>query len=784
MWRLHSDHGRQWWTFSTSDAETNLDDPALAKEAALIEEARRTFHEHRFERKQAADQVYRIQALLRAQGVLSNAELSEEYAKAATLGELDATLWRGFCWYARLQQPDGHWPGDYGGPMFLLPGLLIVCYISRTALPEPYRVEMRRYLLNMQNPDGGWGLHIEAPSGMFGTVLNYVALRLLGMEASEEPLVSARRFIHEHGGAVMTPSWGKFWLACLGCYSWRGMNPLTPEMWLLPYGSGDPTGSTRPAIGWFANPIMPARYWCHCRVVYLPMSHIYGKRASGPETPLVLALREELYIEPYDQIDWPRYRHVCSSLDEYTHRPRVQKWLWDVLYVYEWSNNPLIRRLRDRWLRPRALQETLLQVRQEDYNTKWICIGPVNKAINMLVAWYDRTSSDAEAHFRAHQDRVKDYLWVAEDGMKMQGYNGSQLWDTAFAAQAYAESADLFLDTDSCLERVLLACWRYLEMSQVLEDVPEAARFYRHISKGAWPFSTRDHGWPISDCTAEGLRAVLAIRALFRERGKEALLEPPINDERIFDAVNVILSFQNPSGGWATYENTRSYPWLEYLNPSEVFSDIMIDWDHVECTSACVRTLIVFLKAYPNHPRTAEIATAIRRGVQFMKRIQLPDGSWYGNWGVCFTYGTWFAVEALVDAGERLDSCPALERACQFLEEHQHPSGLGGWGETFESCSKKRWHHSPEIQTVNTAWALMTLLAARWYQRGPEQRELVHRAARVLMSAQRTSDGSWDQQLIRGVFNRNCMITYNYETVFAIWALGRYRRALQTDLVA
>jgi cycloartenol synthase len=80
----------------------------------------------------------------------------------------------------------------------------------------------------------------------------------------------------------------------------------------------------------------------------------------------------------------------------------------------------------------------------------------------------------------------------------------------------------------------------------------------------------------VAHCTAEGLRAVLAIRALFRERGKEALLEPPINDERIFDAVNVILSFQNPSGGWATYENTRSYPWLEYLNPSEVFSDIMI----------------------------------------------------------------------------------------------------------------------------------------------------------------------------------------------------------------
>jgi cycloartenol synthase len=34
---------------------------------------------------------------------------------------------------------------------------------------------------------------------------------------------------------VSITSWGKFWLAVLGVYSWDGMNPLTPEMWLLPY---------------------------------------------------------------------------------------------------------------------------------------------------------------------------------------------------------------------------------------------------------------------------------------------------------------------------------------------------------------------------------------------------------------------------------------------------------------------------------------------------------------------------------------------------------------------
>lgn len=30
--------------------------------------------------------------------------------------------------------------------------------------------------------------------------------------------------------------------------------------------------------------------------------------------------------------------------------------------------------------------------------------------------------------------------------------------------------------------------------------------WYRHSSKGGWPFSTADNGWPVSDCTAEGLK--------------------------------------------------------------------------------------------------------------------------------------------------------------------------------------------------------------------------------------------------------------------------------------
>ena len=84
-----------------------------------------------------------------------------------------------------------------------------------------------------------------------------------------------------------------------------------------------------------------------------------------------------------------------------------------------------------------------------------------------------------------------------------------------------------------------------------------------------------------------------------------------IPDDRIFDAVNVILTYHNEDGGWATYENNRGYGWYEMLNPSEVFGDIMIDYSYVECTSACVTALKKFSEAYPTH-RAAEILNAIQ----------------------------------------------------------------------------------------------------------------------------------------------------------------------------
>lgn len=81
---------------------------------------------------------------------------------------------------------------------------------------------------------------------------------------------------------------------------------------------------------------------------------------------------------------------------------------------------------------------------------------------------------------------------------------------------------------------------------------------------------------------------------------------------------------------------------MQLINPSETFGDIVIDYPCVECTSACMTALCSFRQHFPSSPAMPAITRALGLGRAYVERVQRPDGSWYGSWGVCFTYGAWF----------------------------------------------------------------------------------------------------------------------------------------------
>jgi squalene/oxidosqualene cyclase-like protein len=632
----------------------------------------------------------------------------------------------------RLQAERGSWPGDYGGPMFLLPMYLGLCHASKR-LPDAHKTErMKTYFFNVQRKDGSIGLHAESHDGsMFCTALSYVGLRILGVPSSDPRLVRMRRWMDDNGGPLGAASWGKFTLCLLGLYDWEGIHAVPPELWLLPYSA----------------PMHPGRLWCHCRQVYLPMAWLYGTRSTMPEDSLIRALRDELYQGQWRNIRWADHKDTISGADDY--RPLTAA-LKGVNAVMDRAEKVPLKPLRKK-----ALDECLKHIRYEDSVTTYIDIGPVNAVLNAFVHHFRGPEGRDDLDKKMAANDV--YLWDGHDGMKFQGYNNSELWDTAFALQAIVASP---FASDPRFEAMIEKAHVFLRDNQILDDVPDLAGHYRHASKGGWPFSNRAHGWPITDCTSEGFKCALALE------GRK--LEPAIPEALLRESVKLMLSWQNDDGGWATYELKRGGPWLEQLNPSQVFGDIMVDYSYVECTSTSVDALMKAKQRFPSE-FDAAIDPALKRAETFLRGQQRPDGSFEGSWAVCFTYGTWFAVSAFKALG-RGPQDPAVRRAVQFLLGRQRKDG--SWGEDGDSCRERRWVEADSGRVAQTSWALLSLIRG-----GCTDAAAMERAARWLIERQE-KDGSWAREPLVGVFNRTCLINYdNYRHYFPLWALAEWTAA-------
>ena len=518
----------------------------------------------------------------------------------------------------------------------------------------------------------------------------------------------------------------------LGLYDYQGLNSIPPEIFLLPD----------------ALPFHPRRYYCHTRLIYLGIAFLFGKRfvAALPGN-LGAELRQELYTEPYAEIDFRRYRHTIAASDVHVPISPPLRFIYNLLGMYErWHGSKL---------RSKGLAVCLERILYEQRTTQYQGISPVSGLLNCLAIFAEDPKHPDLAPCIA---AMEAWRWEDEaEGIRYVGAR-SNTWDTAFVIQAFMESPDRVEGETEALNRAN----DYFEVAQMQEELPDYANAWRDPALGGWCFSNGEHRWPVSDCTAEALSALLELYS-----HPEIKIASPLPALRLQQAVEFILSRQNADGGFGTYERRRAGRLLEMINPSEMYGQCMTELSYIECTASALAALSHYRK---NHPELADgrVDRACSRAMALLRKSQLQDGSFLGFWGINFTYAIFHVAKAFKMAGVPATD-PALQSAARWLIGKQRTDG--GWGEHYTSCLKEDYVEHGQSQVVMTSWALLALLDIL-----PADDAAIQRGLAWLIDQQQ-ENGDWPKQAVNGVFFGAAMLDYRlYHTYFPAWALARYAR--------
>ena len=316
----------------------------------------------------------------------------------------------------------------------------------------------------------------------------------------------------------------------------------------------------------------------------------------------------------------------------------------------------------------------------------------------------------------------------------------SPVWDTGIAAYALGEAETVEQER---LEQT--ADWL---ISKEVRRKGDWSVKRPKVEPSGWYFEFANEFYPDIDDTAQVLLGLAHARSANSAKQQASIAR----------ATSWLLAMQGKDGGWAAFDVDNNWEFLSYVPFAD--HNAMLDPTCPDITGRVIEALIAH-GIKPNHP-------AITKGVEFLRRTQEEDGSWYGRWGVDYVYGTFLALRGLEAAGESNREAHVL-RAGEWLRSIQNADG--GWGESCASYDNQTFTAAPSTPS-QTAWGVLGLLAG-----GDTTSRSLQKGVEWLTEHQR-EDGGWDEDLSTGTgFPRVFYLKYHYyRHFFPVLALATYRK--------
>ena len=457
---------------------------------------------------------------------------------------LDTAIEQSQRYLLSLQQSEGYWWANLESNVTITAEVVLLHKIWGTDSSRPL-AKMAAYLQAQQQSHGGWELFYGDGGELSTSVEAYMALRLLGISASDPTMQRARDFILSKGGIQKTRIFTKFHLALIGCYDWRGIPSIPAGIMLLP--------------DWFPVTIYEMSSWARGSTV--PLLIVFDQQPVYVTEPAIRL--DELYAEGSRSLELPRngdWSDLFVELDSLFKQAAA------------WNLMPFRAeglRAAERWIIERqeatgdwggiipAMLNSMLALRSLNYSL----YDPV---IVRGLAAIDRFGVETEAEY-----------WTQPCV--------SPVWDTALVMRALTDSG---LPAD---HTALTRAADWLLQKQILSYGDWAVK-NRQGNPGGWAFEFENRFYPDVDDTAVVVMALHAVQASTTQQ---------IAIER---ALDWIASMQCTEGGWAAFDLNNNQAWLNAIPYGDLKA--MIDPNTADVT-ARVLEMVGRLGQTPAFSKTA-----------------------------------------------------------------------------------------------------------------------------------------------------------------------------------